>query len=199
MRDVTNQNFGYLIAYVLPGFVALWGLSYLSPTVEGWLGIASPEGPTVGGFLYVTIGSVGAGLLSSTVRWMVIDTLHHHTGLRKPEWDFAKFANRVEAFSRLVADHYAYYKFYGNSLIALLFAWVCRRLSLGFFQETLSWLDLGFVALIVILFIGSRDTIGKYYDRSSKLLAPANMNGDPVSTFPRPRQKRERETVKTGH
>jgi hypothetical protein len=37
MRDVTGQNFGLLIAYVLPGLTALWGVSFFSDTVRSWL------------------------------------------------------------------------------------------------------------------------------------------------------------------
>ena len=33
MKPVTTDNFGLLIAYLLPGFVALWGLR---PFVTGW-------------------------------------------------------------------------------------------------------------------------------------------------------------------
>ena len=37
MSTLSNQNFGLVIAHLLPGFVALWGVSYFSPTVEGWI------------------------------------------------------------------------------------------------------------------------------------------------------------------
>lgn len=66
MREVTGQNFGLLIAYILPGFIVLWGLSHFSTTIAGWLG-ATADGPTVGGFLYVTLASVGAGLAVGSV------------------------------------------------------------------------------------------------------------------------------------
>ena len=97
MKELSDKNFGLLIAYLLPGFTAVWGMSYLSPTVHAWLGEASPDGPTVGGFLYVTLGSVAAGLTVSTVRWAVIDTFHHWTGLNQPQWDFAKLQANIAA------------------------------------------------------------------------------------------------------
>lgn len=170
MRDVANQNFGYLISYILPGFVALWGISYFSPVVEGWLGAETSDGPTVGGFLYVTIGSLGAGLICSTVRWMVIDTLHHCTGIKKPKWNFATLADRVEAFSRLVADHYVYYKFYGNSLIAILFAWGCRGLGSEIPRRDAVWSGLITIVVAGILYLGSRDSLNRYYIRTTALL-----------------------------
>lgn len=183
MRDVTNQNFGYLISYILPGFVALWGVSHLAPTISGWLGADGASGPTVGGFLYVTIGSVGAGLLCSTVRWMVIDAFHHRTGIKKPEWNFATLADRVEAFSMLVDIHYRYYLWHANTLVAVIFAWGCRRASLGFFHLP-TWDDLGFLVLSAVLLIGSRDNLRKYQDRSAMLLAKRGADGEtmPAST-----------------
>ena len=54
MREVTGRNFGLLIAYILPGFVSLWGLAEFSPSVKSWLAAstATPGAmPTVGGFL----------------------------------------------------------------------------------------------------------------------------------------------------
>ncbi len=54
MQDVSTRNFGLLIAYLLPGFTTLWGLSYVSETIRLWLGSPPTSLPTAGGFLYVT-------------------------------------------------------------------------------------------------------------------------------------------------
>jgi hypothetical protein len=62
MRDVTSDSFVILIAYLIPGFIILWGLSQFSPDVRSWMGTAGKNGQSVGGFLYVTIASVAAGL-----------------------------------------------------------------------------------------------------------------------------------------
>lgn len=113
MRDVTGQNFGLLIAYVLPGLTALWGVSFFSATVRGWLNGPGSEQPTVGGFLYVTIASIAAGLTVSTVRWMTVDQLHEATGLRRPPFDYTRLQANLEGFDLLVRHHYDYYKFHG--------------------------------------------------------------------------------------
>jgi hypothetical protein len=34
LNDLSQRNFGYLIAYVLPGFVVLWGLRPLSQSTR---------------------------------------------------------------------------------------------------------------------------------------------------------------------
>jgi hypothetical protein len=45
--SLSNENFGLVIAYILPGFVALWGVSYFSPTVESWITASQQGAPSV--------------------------------------------------------------------------------------------------------------------------------------------------------
>jgi hypothetical protein len=56
---------------LLPGFVTVWGVSYFSPTVESWIAASQPGAPSVAGFMYVTLASLGAGLTVSGIRWTV--------------------------------------------------------------------------------------------------------------------------------
>lgn len=65
-----RSNFGLLVAFVLPGFTVLWGASYFLETVRHWLAGAGTT-PTVGGFMFVTLASVAAGVTVSS----------HKTGL----------------------------------------------------------------------------------------------------------------------
>ena len=176
MKEVSSSNFGLLIAFLLPGFVVLWGASYFSGTIALWLS-GSGETPTVGGFMYVTLASVAAGVTVSTVRWAVIDTIHHWTGLPQPHWDFSRLQDNVAAYNVLNEIHYKFYQFHGNLLIALFFVYVARRVHLGFFVEPLGWVDLGCLLLSVILFVGSRDTLRKYYVRVSQLLGSGRPSG----------------------
>ena len=130
MKEVSSSNFGLLIAFLLPGFVVVWGASYFSETIALRLS-GSGATPTVGGFMYVTLASVAAGVTVSTVRWAVIDTLHRWTGLPQPHWDFSRLQDNVAAYNVLNEIHYKFYQFHGNLLIALLFVYVARRVHLG--------------------------------------------------------------------
>lgn len=170
MRDVTNENFGLLMAYVLPGFVTLSGISFFSETVRRWLGTSSQQSPTVGGFLYVTLGAIAAGLMVSTIRWMLIDRIHHRTGIHQPTWEFSALGNKLAAFELLVASHYFYYKFHANMLVAVAFTFFAYAMGtpnrgLGFIGISLS-----FVIVETVLWVGSRDTLRKYYQRTNALL-----------------------------
>ena len=166
VQDVSSKNFGLLIAYLIPGFTTLWGISYYSPIVRSWLGSTATSNASVGGFLYVTLASVGAGLTVSTIRWLIIDFIHHHTGIPQPAWDFSKLGQTVAAYDVLKEIHYRYFQFYSNGLVALTIAFVLRWVAIG-----LQWAELGGVFLVCSLFfLASRDTLRKYYSRVHGLL-----------------------------
>jgi hypothetical protein len=170
MSELSHKNFGLLIAYVLPGFVALWGISQFSPTVESWIATSGQGAPTIAGFLYGTLASLAAGLTVSAVRWVIIDRLHHATGLKPPRLEFANLDDRLQGFLALVENHYRYYQFYANSLVAGMMAYTAcfSRHSINLCQP--SWPTLGFILLELVLLAGSRDSLRKYYSRVERLL-----------------------------
>lgn len=191
MKDVSLGNFGVLIAFVLPGFIVLWGVSYFSATVRLWLSGAGTT-PTIGGFMFGTLASVAAGVTVSTVRWLVIDTIHHWTGIRQPPWDFARLQDNVGAYNVLNDIHYKFYLFHANGLIALIFVYVARRAHQGIFTAPVGWFDLGFALLSVVLFVGSRDMLRKYYTRVSGLLGT-------LQSAPEPLRESESQASSVGH
>jgi hypothetical protein len=111
-KEAPLNDFGLFIAYLLPGFTVLWGLTYSSQDVRSWLGTSTPDAPSLGGFLYMTVASIAAGLTISTVRWLLLDSLHHGTGIRRPHWDFSALGPNVLAFDTLIRIHYHFYLFH---------------------------------------------------------------------------------------
>lgn len=170
MQSVTNDNFGPLVAYLLPGATVLLGISPFSPLVRSWFAV-SPEGaPTIGGFLFLTVASMGVGMTISAIRWLVIDTLHRLTGLTPPPRDFSRLGPNVEAFGLLIDIHYKHFLYYGNEAVALFIAYGCYRWNLGPTMG-LGLLDALFVLLEAVFVAASRDTIRKYHVRSRQLLS----------------------------
>ena len=157
-----------MIAYLLPGFVALWGLSFRVEQLRFWLGQANDASTTIGGFLYTTLAALTFGLIASTLRWLVIDSLHHWTGIRRPKWNFSKLQNRLGAYSLLEEGHYRYYQFYANMLIASSVGYLGWRTS-GV-ADVSGWEDLLFAGFLCLMYLGSRDTLYKYYGRVHALL-----------------------------
>ncbi len=171
MKDISDKNFGPLIAFCLPGFILLLALSYSLPDVKDWLAIsASKEGASIGGFLYSTLASLSLGLLLSGLRWATVDQILEREfwifGEALPKIDFKELDNKdkLAAFLGVVENHYRYYQYYSNSLVAvelggLSYLWKFGKASA--FQWTLA------IILIGILFAASRDCFRKFRIRGA--------------------------------
>lgn len=166
MRDLTSANFGLLIAFVLPGFVLLWGMEPYSSTISGWFHTPSSDGSSLGGFLYVTVASVATGQFISTVRWLTVDQLMYLVGVPRPKWNFRQLRESVDVFDRLVEIHYRFYQWHSNSLVALNAAVILRWSAKGFRL----WQLVTLLFVSAVLFFGARDTLWKYHTRVEALL-----------------------------
>jgi hypothetical protein len=124
MNGLTEKNFGYLIAFGLPGFLLLWGASYSFAEIAEWLAKAKTEGsPTIGSFLYVTVASLTLGLLLSAIRWATLEQIFYRSDLLSySSFDDAelKIPETRVAYQMAIDDYYRYYQFYSHSLIAIL-------------------------------------------------------------------------------
>lgn len=170
MASVSESNFGPLVAYLVPGATALAGLSPFSATLRNWFALAPAEVATIGGFLYLTIASLAAGMTISALRWVIVDTLHAHTDLPPPTFNFSRLGQNVAAFELLISIHYRHYQFYANMFVACAIAYAGFRAAVGT-QIPLGWIDVAFIALEFVFFAASRDTLRKYYERGQQLLA----------------------------
>lgn len=161
-EESSLNNFGLVIAYVLPGFTALQGFPLITPAGPAW-GTGGDPNPPLTAFLSGTVMALAAGLTVSAVRWLVIDRVHHWTGLRKPVRDFGRLEKNVAAFEFLVLVHYRYYKFYANMVVAIVWAYATRDYALGYRGGL-------YLPLVVLFFFASRDSLRKYYERTGELL-----------------------------
>jgi hypothetical protein len=181
MHDLNVNNFGIIIAYLIPGLIAVWGVGGVSPTLAALLVQAPDAQPSIAGFLYLTIVSLGVGVLTSTVRWILVDSIHHGTGLKRGDWDFSSFHEVRSGYDRLTTLHYDFYLFHANSLTALAFAYPLRRIVSSDAVLTVTT-DLAMCLLLGVLFLGSRDNLRKYYGRLNQLMAASRQK--PVSINP---------------
>jgi hypothetical protein len=168
LSEITNKNFGLLIAYVLPGFVTLWGLQPFSSTLQTWFA-ASPTLPAgIQSVVFVGTVSIAAGMTIGAIRWLLIDTLHHCTGLKRPIWDDAKLETKLNAFDMLVEAHYRYYQFYAHMAVVIPILFIAWQIS---YPTSIPWSGAIVATLAEVLFFAaSRDALQKYYARGSRLL-----------------------------
>lgn len=167
MNDLIRQNFGLLIAYILPGFVVVSGAALIYPPVRvlimPTLGLADGVESTA----FVALATLLAGMFVSALRWLLVDTLHHLTGLRRPEWDDAKLPDKLPAFSSIVEDHYRFYQCNANLAVAFAFVYIAWRVQQPPFAP---WADEAFLLIEFLFLATSRDNLRKYYARASRLL-----------------------------
>jgi hypothetical protein len=168
MNSSTNQ-FGLMVAYLLPGFIGLAGIAPFVPAVASWLRPLNQSMASLGAPVYAVLAATTVGMIVSCFRWVLIDHIHYWTGIRPPDWDDRRLEDQVTAFNYLVDNHYRYYQFFANSLVAALLAYCVNRL-----METSAVLgvgtDLAVFILAIVLFAGSRDSLAKYYARTSRLM-----------------------------
>jgi hypothetical protein len=165
--------------------VVLWGLRPLSPTIDEWLS-TSPSFPAgIEAMTFVGLASIAVGMIVSAARWIIVDTLHAVTGLRRPEWNEDSLSDRLPAFEALVHAHYRHYQFYANMAVSLVLVTaivLVHRPPTSFsFAEIVG----AFVAVEFLLLVTSRNTLRNYYRRASRLLGDSHT--------------RKEETMANGH
>lgn len=166
--EILNRHFGLIVAYLLPGFIALAGVAPLVPVVSSWLQPVN-QGLGIGPPVYAIMAATATGMVVSCFRWLLIDRIHAWTGIATPALNYRALEDRMVSFNYLVESHYRYYQFYANTLIAVAWAYSVNRLL-----KTSSLLrfgtDLGVFILCAVLFAGSRDALAKYRHRSGQLV-----------------------------
>ena len=166
MRPVTEQNFGILIAYVLPGWIALLGVGEFSPDIRMWLGTANRE-TTIGGFLYSTMSAVALGLVLNTVRQAAVESTSKWCRPMNLSRDYRVLHDRIEAVDFLVLNQFRYHQFHGNSAIACSFT-LCVLASHGSISDGMAF---AILALIGVMVYGAAKCLSIYYNRLREVLA----------------------------
>ena len=169
MPKISSRQFGLIVAFLIPGFIGLAGFAPLIPVVAEWLRPVNLGDFGIGPTIYALMAATAVGMILSCIRWLVVDHLLQWLGIPAPALDFRLLENRLEALDYLCDNHYRYYQFYANTLVAILWAYFVNRLLqtsplLGYGT------DLGVGFLCVVLFLGSRDALSKYRVRASQLI-----------------------------
>src|SRR3954471_14139508 len=120
MADISSKQFGFLIGYLLPGFIGLAGMAPLFPAVARWLRPVNSGNFGLGPPLYAVLGAMTLGLILSCLRWVVLDHVHQWTGVRPPVWDDSRLEQALSGFDYLVQNHFRYYEWSANTLLAVM-------------------------------------------------------------------------------
>ena len=169
-KDAIDRYFGLAISYLMPGMVALYGLSYRLPDLRKWFGFVAEHETTFAGFLFVMVASVGTGVMLSAVRSFVLEDV---TKLAKPRTgDLSKRAAVEATYQALICDHYNYYKCYGNTAVAVavfavFYLWTNANALTGW---TWVWSIVGLLAVVALLVYKALDCIDRFEAKRGDLL-----------------------------
>jgi hypothetical protein len=178
MDDKLSRAFGHVIAFLIPGFVALWGLSYIVGDIRAWLGTAGSASTTVGSFFIVVIASLGLGVFVSGARYFVFDE-----GLLNYDWfsvpapapddvEARRLEERTQsAYEDLRDQFYRYYQFYANAAVALALSFIAWAATGA--AATIPWWAVtgGFLLGELVLVASARDSITKFRNKKRALLS----------------------------
>src|SRR5215207_4744554 len=100
----SSKQFGLMVAYVLPGFIVLAGIAPFSSSVAAWLRPLNQAEASLGAPVYAVLAATTIGMILSCFRWLLIDHIHHLTGVKPPVWNDSRLEERVGAFNYLVEN-----------------------------------------------------------------------------------------------
>jgi hypothetical protein len=162
MHETIPKYFGLTIAFLAPGMLGLYAVSFFAPPVADWFGLAAQQDVKLGGFLFAFIASIGMGVFISGLRWLTLDWLMP----KCPEFDYAKLgetnAQQVLEFARV--HHYQFYQFYANTFCAMVLvfsAWWWTAVPRP------EWATVGarfglLCTACIVLFLSARDCLQKH-------------------------------------
>jgi hypothetical protein len=171
----TGLDFGALIAFVAPGFVAFQGLAYHVKIAASWIQAASEKEQNVGVFLFVALASLSIGLAVSGVRALVLDSVLRSRCMcrwRIPEsrlnWALIDDVD-LQTLVTIRDNFYRYYQFYANTAVALILVAAARLVSsqpkVGCMAQFVFW------AAFIVLLLSARQSFDLYVKGINELVS----------------------------
>lgn len=177
VQDVTATTFGFVIAFLLPGVVALFSLTYWhAPVADAFDTFLTTEA-NLGLFLFMLLGALILGLVVSPVRWLLYDVILSRWGRvygPKPtseEWQRLRESERFAAFRATIDETYRYHQFFGGITIT------APLLFIGWLNDDerspgpQAMLIIGFSALEALLIVAAISSYKSYLKYTAAILA----------------------------
>jgi len=176
MKELTSTSFGYLIAFLLPGVLGLYALSYWFPEAGALLQHILKADATVGPSLVFLLVAVGVGLCLSAVRYFILQRGLYRKKCLAENLHRRLKPDQLALFNAYAEQHYRYHQFYGNCWVAILILFVGWWWpgqwpfdNHPFNWRTL-WLIVGIAAFELLLEESSRDAFAQYIKKCNALV-----------------------------
>lgn len=126
--DRVAEAFGYVVAYLCPGFIGLWTISRFVDTLGNWLSDAAAHSTSFGGFLLLVLASLSLGVFISGVRVLVFENLvfkaERFKDCEMPSVDVRRRTSGAfeSVYLDLRESYFRFWQFYSHTLVVLPFA-----------------------------------------------------------------------------
>jgi hypothetical protein len=177
IKDVTSTSFGLVIAYLLPGFVALFSLSFWFDSAQRAFHTFLTSQSNVGLFLFLLLGGLALGLAVNAVRLalyeLLLGRIKRLYGERPTREQLARLseADNFAAFRAAIDELYRYHQFYGGTTLAgpALFVGWLNSLDVSSWAETA--LIAGFAVAELTLVVATISTLRSFYGWERRILS----------------------------
>lgn len=173
MKDVTSTSFGYVIGFLLPGMVALYGLSFMSKNISALIQPVLTPNATVGSSLLFLLAALTLGLLVSALRFLLFEKLlcRKHT-FAEGFFQQLKVADKLSSFKSVVDEHYRYHQFYGGFAVAFIpvfVGWLWQNHASYNHWIMGLWIFAFLVVEAVVIYSG-KNSYERYVDRANQVV-----------------------------
>lgn len=187
VNQVSNTNFGLIIGYVIPGFVAVVALAGVYPPIGSLLGFSEGKDFSAVGSIYALILSIGAGVVISGVRYFTIDALLKWCGgCGRCAWigetsvstNYTALADNMKQFETIIEDFYRHYQAYSNLFVSILFlALFVFTTDNPIIDFPLSFASVGVLAAVEIVLFASANNCFRNYQKQKRNLMGDSLDG----------------------
>ena len=192
MKDIGSTAFGLVIAFVIPGLIGFYGLSFISPMVASILATFLTSDANGGLFFLVLAAAIAISLQITVVRYFIFEVAFVKERLEAPFFgELGRSSDRLIAYRALVDETYRFHQFWGGCAVAIPlfgFCWAWNKVpplsTLAGWGDMLSSPIFWICAVTEVLtFVAARNAYSMYVSRAKQILS---ISIDPMSQAPGP-------------
>lgn len=149
MKTDSTLDFFTIIAFILPGFVSVYSIDYLSYNLHQLIIALFSQSSSVSHVFVLSVISIIFGLIISAFRMVLMDNFQYKTGVTKHTLNFSKLSleNNLNLYSAGINNIFRFCQFYGNMFIS------CLIFMLFFLIKNWNHFNFKSISIIVIILI----------------------------------------------
>ncbi len=168
VKDLTSTSWGYLIAFLLPGVLGIYALSFWFPELGVMLQPIKKADATVGPSVVLLLIAVGVGLCLSAARYFVLQKRLYKKKSLSDAFNKTLTPEKLAVLRAYAEEHYRYHQFYGGCFIAVLIlytGWLHGQWPFKGAIPHALLVTAGFILLECLLERSSYDAFEQYIDK----------------------------------